>query len=382
MNLNELRSEIDTVDEDIVRLFEKRMDISSEISKYKKEHNLKIKDPVREKRVMAQVAKNSREDLETYTTFLFGQILEMSRTYQSRLTKSGTKLASEVQDAILNTPKVFPKTATVACQGTEGAYSQLAGERIFSNPMIMYFNNFEGVFSAIENGLCDYGVVPVENSTAGSVNQVYDLMYDHYFKIVRSARLKVDHNLLCKPGTKLEDIREIYSHPQALAQCSKFISSLPASIRTIPCSNTAEAAKIVSESAGHEKTAISSRSSAETYDLDILFPSVQNQGNNYTRFICISKNLEIYPGADKTSLMLTTMHRPGSLYNVLGKFYELGLNLLKLESRPLPDRDFEFLFYFDVKSSIYSEEFIRMIDEVSSISEEFRYLGSYTEVIE
>ena len=139
---------------------------------------------------------------------------------------------------------------------------------------------------------------------------------------------------------------------------------------------------MVAESDSGACAAISSRSCAELYGLDILSPSIQDKGNNYTRFICISKNLEIYPGADKTSIMLTTPHRPGSLYNVLGKFYELDINLLKLESRPLPDRDFEFMFYFDVKTSIYSEEFIQMIDELSQISDEFRYLGSYSEVIE
>ncbi len=382
MNLDGLRLEIDGIDNEIIKLFQERMDISSQIAKYKKDNNLKIKDPARERAKLADVAAKSRDDMQSYTCFLFGQLFELSRTYQNRLLSDGTELARQVKSSIENTPQVFPKSPMVACQGVEGAYSQLACGKMFQTPMIMYFNNFEGVFSAIDNGLCQYGVIPIENSTAGSVNQVYDLMYRHDFKIIRSARLKVDHNLLVKPGTKMEDIREIYSHQQALSQCSAFLAGLPENVKVIPHPNTAEAAKMVAESDSGACAAISSRSCAELYGLDILSPSIQDKGNNYTRFICISKNLEIYPGADKTSIMLTTPHRPGSLYNVLGKFYELGINLLKLESRPLPDRDFEFMFYFDVKTSIYSEEFIQMIDELSQISDEFRYLGSYSEVIE
>lgn len=382
MNLEEQRKQIDKIDDEIVKLFKERMDVSSRIAEYKKENGLKIKDPAREKSKIFQVTSKSRDDLKSYTAFLFGDLMELSSTYQNRLIGGKTKLTNEVFEAIKNTSNIFPKSPIVACQGLEGSYSTLAAEKIFFSPMIMYFNNFEGVFLAIENGLAQYGVVPVENSTAGSVNQVYDLMISHDFKIIRSTRLKVDHNLLGKPGTKLNEIKEIYSHPQAILQCSGFLSTLDKNVKVIPYPNTATAAQMVSLSEGNLKAAISSKNAALTYGLDVLAPSIQNQGNNYTRFICISKNLEIYPGADKTSIMLTTPHRPGSLYHVLGKFYELGLNLLKLESRPLPDRDFEFMFYFDVKSSIYSDEFIRMIEELSEMSDEFRYLGSYLEVVD
>jgi chorismate mutase/prephenate dehydratase len=236
------------------------------------------------------------------------------------------------------------------------------------------------VFSAIEKGLCRYGIIPLENSTAGSVNKVYDLMMSHNFRIVRSVRLKVDHNLLVKPGTKLEDIKEIYSHEQAINQCAQYLQKFNG-VKIIPCENTAMAAKYVAQSADNSVAALSSRPCMKLYGLDCLEESVQDQGNNYTRFICISKNLEIYPGADRTSLMLVLPHTPGSLYKVLSRFYALGINLIKLESRPLPERNFEFMFYFDLDTSVYSPKFIELMGEMQNICEEFSYLGSYSEII-
>jgi chorismate mutase/prephenate dehydratase len=268
----------------------------------------------------------------------------------------------------------------VACQGVEGAYSQIACEKIFKSPSIMYFKNFDGVFNAIEQGLCKYGILPIENSTAGSVNKVYDLMIKHNFSIVRTFRLKIDHNLLAKPGTKLSDIRTIYSHEQALNQCSEFLSTLPG-VKVIPVENTAVAAQMVSNSTDNTIAALSSRACATLYGLSTLASSVQDKDNNRTRFICISKELEIYPGADRTSVMMVLPHRPGSLYSVMARLNTLGINLTKLESRPLPDREFEFMFYFDLEISIYSEEFIELICELDEFCEEFKYLGSYSEVI-
>ena len=165
----------------------------------------------------------------------------------------------------------------------------------------MYFGSFESVFAAIENGFCDYGVLPLENSTAGSVNQVYDLMLNRNFKIVRSTRLKVDHNLLAKRGTKLEDIKEIFSHPQAISQCSAFLEKLGKGVKVTPCENTAAAAQAVAESSRDDVAAICSHNCISLYALERLAADIQDRGDNYTRFICISKKLQIFPGADKTS---------------------------------------------------------------------------------
>ena len=220
----------------------------------------------------------------------------------------------------------------------------------------------------------------MENSTAGSVNAVYDLMMKHNFRIVRSVRLKIDHNLLAKPGVKLKDIKEIFSHDQAIAQCSEFLQKHP-EIKVTACENTAAAAKMVAESGRMDTAALSSRSCADIYGLEAIGESVQNTGNNYTRFICISKEGEIYPGADHTSLMLTLAHRPGSLCSILTRFFALGININKLESRPIPSRNFEFMFYFDLETSVYSPAFKKMLSEVPPLCESFMYLGSYSEVV-
>ncbi len=380
MDLSDYREKIDSVDKQIVKLFSERMDIAAQIAQYKKENGKPIADPVREREKLFEIAGEMSADMRAYAVSLYSLIFELSRSYQMRLTGEAAPLAKKIEEAIETTEKLFPESAAVACQGVEGAYSQLACDKLFKMPSVLYFSNFEAVFAAIEKGLCRYGVIPLENSTAGSVNMVYDLMMKHNFNIVRSIRLKVDHNLLAKPGTKLSDVKEIYSHEQAISQCTKFLEGMP-DVKIISCENTAVAAKMVADSDRKDVAALSSRSCMKLYGLECIEADVQDSGNNYTRFICISKNLEIYPGADRTSLMMVLPHEPGSLYKVLTRFYALGINLNKLESRPMPERNFEFMFYFDIETSVYSPQFMQLMGEFESICEEFSYLGSYSEVI-
>jgi len=380
MNLEELRLKIDKADDALIRAFCERMQVSADIAAYKKEHGLPILDSSRERRKLKDVAEKAGTEMEDYATVLYELLFELSRAYQGHLSDEATELTHEIEAAISGTPSLFPPKAQVACQGVEGAYSQAACEKLFRSPSISYFSTFDAVFSAIENGFCQYGVIPLENSTAGSVNTVYDLMIRHNFYVARSVRIKVDHNLVAKKGTKLSDIREIVSHEQALNQCSSFLSTLKG-VKITSCANTAEAAKLVAESGRTDLAALCSRNCLELYDLSCIKASVQNRNNNYTRFICISKNLQIFPGADRTSMMMILPHRAGSLYKVLARFYAMNINLIKLESRPLPERDFEFMFYFDLETSIYSPEFTQLMGELQTISEEFKYLGSYSEVI-
>lgn len=380
MDLNDYRKQIDDIDRQLLALFGQRMEVASAIAAYKKEHDLPVLDGKREREKLLDVAAKTPDDLKDYAVSLYSLLFELSRSHQTRMLGTNTALTEQIARAIENTPKLFPGSAAVACQGVEGAYSQLACDRLFKLPNVFYFSNFEAVFSAIEKGLCQYGVIPVENSTAGSVNAVYDLMMRHDFRIVRSLRLKVDHNLLANPGAKLSDIREICSHEQAIAQCSAFLQEHP-EITVVRCENTAAAAKRVAHSGRKDVAALSSRSCAELYGLTCLASNIQDQGNNFTRFICISKNLEIYPGADRTSLMMVLPHRPGSLYKVLSRFYALGINLNKLESRPMPERNFEFMFYFDLEASVYTPQFQQLMAELPSLCEEFSYLGSYSEVV-
>lgn len=380
MELKDYRDQIDAIDDEIVRLFQERMDVASQIAQFKQENGLPILQSAREREKLADVSGKAREDMQSYLRVLYSLLFELSRTYQEKQHGHTSELYSRISYAIENTPRLFPKAASVACQGVEGAYSQLACEKIFASPSIQYFRNFEGVFAAIEAGFCRYGILPIENSTAGSVNRVYDLMISHNFNIVRSTRLKVDHCLLAKRGTKLSQIKEIFSHEQAISQCAGFLKGM-GNVKITCCDNTAIAAQTVALSERDDVAALSSRACAELYGLTTLQSGVQDEGNNHTRFLCISKDTEIYPGADKTSIMLVLPHKPGALYKVLARLFALGINLIKLESRPIPNRDFEFMFYLDLETSVYSEEFVQLMCEIGGICEEFKYLGSYTEVV-
>lgn len=378
MILRNLRDEIDNIDVKIVDLFTERMKISKEIAEEKKGSEIPILNSKREKEILEKVSERAGDTLDRYTRILYNTIFDVSRSYQTRFVHTESLLKDEIEKAISNTPDIFPKKAVVACQGVTGSYSQLAAEKIFDFPSIMYFNNFESVFNAVDKGLCQYGILPIENSSYGSVGPVYDLMKNHHFYITRSYKLRITHKLLAKPGVKLEDIKEIVSHEQALGQCAKFIEEQK-NIKITVCENTAMAAEMVSKSQRSDIAAISSRECAELYDLNVIAEDIQLSDNNYTRFICISKNLELYPGANKLSLMLSLPHRPMSLYNMIAKFSTLGLNLTKLESRPIPGSDFEFMFYFDMEASLCSPEVVSLLSELSSQSELFVFLGNYIE---
>ena len=380
MNLEELRKQMDSADAELLKQFERRMDVAAQIAEYKRDNGLPVLDAGRERQKLAELTGMAQEDKKQYVSVLYALLFELSRSAQQRLLNHGTALTAQIAAAIENTPKLFPTYPAVACQGVEGAYSQQACDKLFRTPSILYFHNFQGVFAAIDSGMCQYGVLPVENSTAGSVNEIYDLMMEYRFHIVRSTRLKVDHNLLAKAGVKVGNIRRIYSHAQAISQCAGFLKGLK-NVEIIPCENTAAAAKMVAESDRTDIAALSSRNCCGLYGLECIAESVQDKGNNYTRFICIAKDLQIYPGADKTSIMMEIPNKPGALYQVLSRFYALDINLTKLESRPIPDRDFEFMFYFDLETPVYSPQLLQLLSELEQAGTRFRYLGSYSEIV-
>ncbi len=379
-DLSDIRKEIDSIDTQIVELFKRRMSCADAVAAYKRAHDLPVLDRSRERELLSRRAAQVPEDMKVYTEVLFELLLEASRNRQGERLGTGGHTVEQIRDALAHSPELFPRDAYVACQGVEGAYQQIATDRIFRHANIGYFDTFDAVFRAVEENYADFGVLPIENSTAGSVNQVFDLMMRHNFHIVRTCRLKVDHNLLAKHGCGLGDIRHIYSHEQAINQCGEFLSSLEG-VTVHACENTAMASKMVAESERRDVAALASRACARIYGLDVLASSVQDQGNNYTRFACISKDLAIYPGADRSTFMLVVNHEPGALYKVLAKFYDLDINIIKLESRPIPDRDFEFMFYFDIDCPAASPEFFTLVRSLESTCEEFRYLGSYSEVI-
>ena len=379
-DLSKIREKINEIDNQIIELWKERMETCLSVAKYKQENNLPVLDTKRENELLNRISNMAGEDLEVYSRVLYDTIMNVSRSYQHKYLYRENALTQKIKCAIENTEKLFPQKAMVACQGVEGAYSGIACEKLFKYPTVSYFKTWYDVVNAVEKGLCKYGVLPIENSTAGSVNNVYDLMAEHNFYIVKSFRLKINHCLLGNKGATLEGIREIYSHEQAINQCSDFLRK-HSDIKVNICENTAVAAKMVMESGRTDVAAISSENCRELYGMTLISDDVQNKDNNYTRFICISKDLEVYPGADKTSFVLTLPHRPGSLYHILARFYALGINVLKLESRPIQNKDFEFMFYFDMSVSVYDDAFYEILEQLGDECEYFNYLGSYSEVM-
>ena len=378
MDMEKLRNEIDEIDDSLVKLFEKRMQSTARLAKHKKEHSVPVSDRTREREIIYRMSGKVAPELAGYTKSLYNTLFDLSKSYQNSLISPESKLASEIKKSLEGSEKLFPERAVVACQGTEGAYSQFACDRMFKYPEIMYVNSFDSVFEAVGRGLCRYGILPLENSTAGSVTAVYELMQKHKFYIVGSIKLCISHSLLAAPGVRLDGVKEIFSHEQALNQCSKFLSELK-DVKVTVCANTAEAAKSVADSGRSDCAAICSGDCAELYGLSEITSGISNTENNYTRFICISKELEIYPGASCTSLMVRLPHKRGSLYSVISRFAALGVNLTKLESRPVPGSDFEFMFYFDVDASVYSPELAELITQLENELPGLVYLGSYNE---
>ncbi len=378
-DISQIREEINQVDSDILKAFEKRMALADEVAAYKIKNNMPVYDRRREREILSRIESEAPDGLGAYAKILYSTLFQISRSHQFKKVYNRSDLSGRIRNAVETTPKLFPKSAKVACQGVEGAYSQHACDRLFGSAQISYYKTWEDTFKAVENGDCKYGVLPLENSTAGTVNKVYDLLGKYKYYIVKSVRLKIYHSLLVNKGTNIEDIKEIVSHEQALSQCSKFLSNLDVKITAFE--NTAAAAQYVASSGRNDIAAIGSHDCTEIYNLVSISDDIMNTDSNYTRFICVAKTLEIYPGAHKTSVMFKLPHRPGSLYDVLSKFRALDIDINKLESRPIPGRDFEFKFYLDMDASVYNPDLFSLIDELDNELEYFKYLGSYSEII-
>ena len=378
MSLSNFRDKIDVIDNQLVELFKQRMALAEEIAIEKQGLGSPVLNVQREREILTKVSEQAGETLEGYARVLYNTLFDISRSHQMSIIHKDSQIAKDIHDAINNTPSALPQKATVACHGIEGAYSQLAAEKLFPVPSIMYFRDYKSVLSAVDKGLCQYGILPIENSTHGSVDTVYNLMKEHNCHIAKCIKLKLSHKLLARPGVALEQIKEIISHEQAISQCSEFLNSLD-NVKLTLCENTAVAAKLVAESGRDDIAAIGSGDCARLYGLTVINDHIQINDHNDTRFICVSKNLEIYPGANKISLMLSLPHRPMALYNMLARFASLGINLTKLESHPIPGSDFEYMFYFDMEASVVNPGVVSLLSELSQQPETFVFLGNYVE---
>lgn len=376
-DLLEIRNQIDKIDDKIIELYKERMSLSKEVGLIKAQTEKAVTDGNREKEIVYRLSQKCPEEIRFYVKELYEAIFHSSKAYQTKFTKTNSLVKAEL-DKIIETPlREFPVDGTVACQGVSGAYSEKATEKMFSISDITYFKTFEGVFNAVEKGLCEYGVLPIENSTAGSVLEVYDLMKKYDFHIVKSVRVQIEHCLAVKNGVELKDVKKIISHQQALTQCAEYVKKL--GVKTESVENTAIGAKTVAEGDDKAVAVICSKECANSYGLKVLETSVQNNAKNYTRFICITKDMRIYKGADKISIMTSLAHTPGALNKIVSRFYALGLNLTKIESRPIEGSDFEFMFYFDFEGDILDSEVRNLIAELDNGSDKFVLLGTYKE---
>ena len=377
-DLGNIRERIDRIDRDITALLSERMDAVREIADAKRASGRAVRDHARERQIINRVTEQAGPVYAPYIRDLYSLMFELTRNYQSslmgRVTPLGRRILKSCAD---HAGRRLPDRGLVACQGIEGAYAQQACEKLFRYPDILFFDSFDGVFNAVEKGMCEYGVLPIENSTAGSVTQVYDLMEKHSFSIVGARRLRIDHRLLRRPGAS-GPIRRVVSHEQALRQCSRFFGEHP-EYEAVPMTNTAVAAQYAAAPGRDDVAAIASRACAELYGLETVQDSVADTPGNYTRFICISRNPEIYPDARMISIMCTLPDEPGSLNSILSRLAIAGVNLCKLESRPIPGVTGEYRFFFDLEADPHDEEIVRLLGEIEDRAEHFVFLGAYEE---
>ncbi len=379
MDLNEIRNQIDKIDDDILQSFLKRMELCKEVAKNKIETGKAVNDSSREDGIVYRLSQKTPDELKFYLKEVYSTMFAVSKSYQSTLINKSSKSVEKIKEAISKENRKFPLSATVACQGVEGANSGVAAKRIFPICDISYFKNFEGVFTAVDKGFCEFGVLPIENSTAGSVLEVYDLMNKYSFFIARSVRIKINHCLAVIPGAEKIGIKKVISHAQALSQCTQYVKNNKFEAEAVE--NTAVAAKEVAENGDKSVAALCSKECAEIYGLKVLEENVQDNSLNYTRFILISKNLNVFDGSDRISVMTSAPHESGSLSKILARFSALGLSLTKIESRPISGSDFEFLFYFDFEGNVQDNGVLNLIAEMENSSMMFTFLGSYKEII-
>ena len=372
MNLDEIRQEIDKLDGELLKLFVQRMKLCCDVAEYKAQNGLPIFQGGREKAILEKIAENAPEGLESASVLLFTQIMDISKCLQQeRLTQ---------YKAVQQVPPV--KSPVAACPGIAGSYSEEACARVFgNNAKVKYFDTFGQVFEAVNNGEADYGVVPIENSTAGGVDGTYDLLEQYDTYICGRLSIPVRHVLAAKKGAG--KITKVMSHEQALHQCGGFVKEHGFAAVTAP--NTSIAARAVAEGNSNDTACICSRHCAELYGLEILHENIADSNENFTRFIVISKTLQIPENADTISVCLSLPHQKGSLYRLLTRFSFSGLNLTKIESRPMQPRikrktgteGFEFIFYLDFEGSVLNPSVTKLLDNLEKDCSYYRFLGNY-----
>ena len=380
-DLNEIREAINEVDQSLAQLFEKRMELVALVAEYKIENDIPILNSEREKQVIDRALESLRDkSLSREMEIFFNELMAISREYQSRYIDEKFVAQTRGSDEAWGINALASretKNLKIGFQGVEGSFSEEALLNYFGREaMTSSFRFFEDVFMAIDRGDVDYGILPVENSSTGSVNEVYDLLRKYGCHINGEIVLKVKQNLLGVKGASMEDIKEVYSHSQGFQQSAEFFKEHP-SWKLIPYHNTALGAKLVSEAGDISRAAVASERAAAIYGLDILKENLNFNSKNYTRFVIVGKDLELDESSDKISVVLTVRHKAGSLCDVLRLFSQEGLNLLKIESRPIMDKSWEYFFHLDFEGNLQDPHVSRIMDQIRSRTTYFKILGNY-----
>lgn len=374
--LRSLRNEIDVVDRQIADLLQQRMSITQRVGEYKVQNNMKVLDEEREKQVLA--AKTALSDdpaMQSALATVFEAIMSLSRKQQRQLVQENDPLFDYYLSERSQTRAPLPQPR-VLYQGEQGAYTEQAaadffGEQVSRNRV----DTWEEIFEALKNGSADYGVLPIENSSTGAINQVYDLLAQYGAHIVGEQIIKVEHCLMAPKGASLERITDVYSHEQGLSQCAEYLKGHTWERHAML--NTAIAAKFVAQSGDVTKAAIGSRRAAALYGLDVLAERINFNSSNYTRFVVVSPAMELRDGADKISAMFTLPHTSGSLHRMLTIFAVTGLNVMKLESRPIMGKSWEYLFFVDFSGNLNQDGMDGVIRELTQTASGFSVLGNY-----
>ncbi len=376
--LKDVRESLDEVDGEMMRLFERRMRLSEQIADFKMRTGMPIVDMERERKKVNGIARNASPDLAGYERTLYSLLSEMSKEHQRNMTDKGNGIREAYERAITETPRAFPENVPVSCYGNEGTFCQMACDRFFGMPEIMYFKTYESVLAAVSNGLCRYGVVPIETGARGVLDRIYDLLVERDLKIVRSVEVPLDYNLVANREMSRHEVTEIYLTEEAAANLGHYLSAME-NVKYVICENEAVAAKEVYGTDKRGAAAITTYRCAALNGLKLIEPSIQGDHLRHARFICVGAKAEIYPGSDKTGIAVTITNSPGEIFKLISKFYVLGINISKIESRRILGRDFERKLYIDFEASIYSDEFMQLMSALDEVGAEIDYLGTYME---
>lgn len=376
VDLKESREKIDKIDKEIARLFEERMEVATDVAAYKRSTGKKVLDPVREEeKIQALRALTDNEFNKTGIEDLFRQIMSISRKYQYQMLGAENDVEQKFRqvDAF-----DVDEDTRIACFGEHGAYTEQAMEEVFGkNITAINRESFREVMEMVANGEAKYGVLPIENSSTGGITDVYDMLLDYDVTVVAEHVVKVEQALMGIKGTKLEDIRTVYSHPQGILQCSKFLEKHPQIVAKTFASTSGSARK-VAEEGDKTQAAIASKRAAEIFGLDVIQESINFEKNNYTRFIVISNQKIFLSNANKISLSFEIKHEAGALYNMLSSFYYNNLNLTKIESRPIENKSWEYRFFVDIEGNLNDPCVGNALASISEFANKLVVLGNIT----